>query len=47
MRVDLSVVEYIDSSGLASLVEGYQMAREHALCFILISVSPSPCAGSG
>lgn len=39
MLVDLSAVEYIDSSGLASLIEGYQMAREHALCFVLISVS--------
>jgi len=37
--VDLSAVEYIDSSGVASLVEGYQLAREQALKFALIGVS--------
>jgi len=37
--VDLSDVEYIDSSGIASLVEGYQLARKHSLQFGLVGVS--------
>jgi len=37
--VDLSDVEYIDSSGIASLVEGYQLARKHNLEFGLVGVS--------
>ncbi len=37
--VDLSAVEYIDSSGVASLVEGYQLAREKGLRFALVGVS--------
>ena len=37
--VDLSEVVYIDSSGVASLVEGYQLARETSLRFALIGVS--------
>jgi len=37
--VDLSKVEYIDSSGIASLVEGYQQARSNNLNFALIGVS--------
>lgn len=37
--VDLSGVSYIDSSGVASLVEGFQSARKHALRFGLIGVS--------
>lgn len=39
--VDLSVVTYIDSSGLASLVEGYQLARQKGLGFGLLSPSPA------
>ena len=39
LLVDLSRVTYIDSSGVASLVEGYQMAKKKALKFGLISVS--------
>ncbi len=39
--VDLSAVDYLDSSGVASLVEGYQEAKERALKFGLIGVSPS------
>ena len=31
--VDLSAVSYIDSSGVASLVEGYQTAKKKALKF--------------
>jgi anti-sigma B factor antagonist len=37
--VDLSKVTYIDSSGVASLVEGYQTARKRDLRFGLVSVS--------
>ena len=39
VMVDLSAVEYIDSSGVASLVEGFQFARSHNLEFGLIGVS--------
>ncbi|KHF25849.1 STAS domain-containing protein [Solemya velum gill symbiont] len=37
--VDLSNVEYIDSSGVASLVEGYQSAKDKGRSFGLIGVS--------
>ena len=37
--VDLSAVEYIDSSGVASLVEGYQSAKDKGLRFGLVGVS--------
>lgn len=37
--VDLAAVEYIDSSGVASLVEGYQLARTSDLEFALVGVS--------
>jgi anti-sigma B factor antagonist len=37
--VDLSGVTYIDSSGVASLVEGYQLAKKKNLRFGLIGVS--------
>lgn len=37
--VDLSRVTYIDSSGVASLVEGYQLARSSELEFGLVGVS--------
>ena len=37
--VDLSGVSYIDSSGVASLVEGFQSARKKSLRFGLIGVS--------
>ena len=39
LLVDLSAVEYIDSSGVASLVEGFQTAKRSALEFGLIGVS--------
>jgi anti-sigma B factor antagonist len=39
LLVDLSDVEYIDSSGVASLVEGYQLSRSRQLDFGLIGVS--------
>lgn len=37
--VDLSGVSYIDSSGIASLVEGFQLARTRKLRFGLVGVS--------
>ena len=39
--VDLSNVVYIDSSGVASLVEGFQLARQRQLEFGLVGVSPA------
>jgi anti-sigma B factor antagonist len=39
VMVDLSSVDYIDSSGVASLVEGFQYARSNNLEFGLLSVS--------
>jgi len=41
LLVDLSGVSYIDSSGVASLVEGYQVAKKKKLKFGLVGVSPS------
>ncbi len=37
--VNLSDVKYIDSSGVASLVEGFQLARSKQLKFGLLGVS--------
>jgi len=37
--IDLSAVEYIDSSGVASLVEGLQVARSKEIKFALLGVS--------
>lgn len=37
--VDLSGVTYIDSSGIACLVEGYQTAKQQQLRFGLVGVS--------
>lgn len=37
--IDLGAVSYIDSSGIASLVEGYQEARDAGLQFGLVNVS--------
>ena len=39
LLVDLSEVEYIDSSGVASLVEGFQVARGQNQEFALVGVS--------
>ena len=39
LLVDLSGVSYIDSSGVASLVEGYQSAKKRNLEFGLVGVS--------
>ncbi len=37
--VDLASVSYIDSSGIAALVEGYQTAKKQSRRFGLVSVS--------
>lgn len=37
--VDLSGVTYVDSSGIAGLVEAYQMARKNGTRFILAAIS--------
>ena len=37
--VDLSAVSYIDSSGIAALVEGFQSARAKGNRFALVAVS--------
>ncbi len=39
LMVDMSAVEYIDSSGIASLVEGFQFAKTHDLKFGLVNIS--------
>jgi anti-sigma B factor antagonist len=39
--VDLSGVSYIDSSGVASLVEAFQTSRQQGSKFALVSVSPA------
>ncbi|CAA7621356.1 Anti-sigma factor antagonist [Candidatus Terasakiella magnetica] len=39
--VDLSGVTYIDSSGIAGLVEAYQMARKGTNRFVLAAISES------
>ncbi len=39
MLIDLSKVSYIDSSGIACLVEGYQVANEKKVKFALLGVS--------
>ena len=41
LLIDLSTVEYIDSSGVASLVEGLQISRSKKLEFGLVGVSDS------
>lgn len=41
LLIDLSAVEYIDSSGVASLVEGLQTSRTKKLNFALLGVSES------
>ena len=41
MVVDLSGVHYIDSSGVASLIEAFQKARKSGRKFVLAAVSES------
>ena len=42
--VDLSQVTYIDSSGVASLVEGFQTAKKSSVEFGLVGVSDTAMA---
>jgi anti-sigma B factor antagonist len=39
--VELSGVSYMDSSGIASLVEAYQKAKKKGAEFALVNVNPS------
>ena len=39
--VDLSGVGYIDSSGVANLVEAFQISRQEGTGFALVSVNPA------
>jgi len=39
LLIEMSGITYIDSSGVASLVEGYQTAKKKALKFGLVGVS--------
>ena len=39
LLVDLAGVSYIDSSGIASMVEGYQLAKKNSLNFGLVGVN--------
>jgi anti-sigma B factor antagonist len=39
--VDLSQVTYIDSSGVASLIEAFQLARKRSVDFALAEISPA------
>lgn len=39
--VDMSGVTYIDSSGVASLVEAFQLARQKKAQFSLVAVNPA------
>ena len=40
LLVELSAVTYMDSSGVASLVEGYQTAKKQGQGFGLVAVAP-------
>ena len=42
--VELSDVSYIDSSGIAALVEGFQTARGNGSKFVLVAVSKAVMA---
>lgn len=44
VAVDLSKVSYIDSSGIAALVEGFQNARGKGQEFVLVQVSDAVLA---
>ena len=39
IRVNLAGVDYIDSSGIATLVEAFQLAKENGTAFVLAAVS--------
>lgn len=39
VMVEMAAVDYIDSSGVAGLVEAFQMARSHNTRLVLVAVS--------
>ena len=39
LAIDLTGVTYIDSSGVATLVEGLRSSREHDISFVLVTPS--------
>ena len=39
IKVSLAAVDYIDSSGIATLVEAFQLAKENGTAFVLAAVS--------
>ena len=41
VEVELADVEYMDSSGVATLVEGFKSARNNSKTFVLLKPSPS------
>jgi anti-sigma B factor antagonist len=41
LAINLEAVTYIDSSGVATLVEGLRSAREHDVGFALVAPSPA------
>lgn len=41
VMVEMSAVSYIDSSGIAALVEGFQKARSGGQVFCLVGISDS------
>ena len=40
LKVDLSQVSYVDSSGIAVLIQGYKLARKKTIDFVLVNPSP-------
>lgn len=44
LAIDLSGVGYIDSSGIAALVEGFQQARGKQQKYALVAISPAVLA---
>jgi len=44
VAVNLAGVSYIDSSGIAALVEGFQQARSRGQSFVLVECSPQVLA---
>ncbi|MES2605185.1 MAG: STAS domain-containing protein [Pseudomonadota bacterium] len=41
LLIDMENVSYIDSSGIASLVEGFQTAKSSKLAYGLLNISPT------
>jgi anti-sigma B factor antagonist len=40
--IDMSAVKFVDSSGIAILVEGYKVAKNNAQGFALAGINPAP-----